>query len=70
MQKSILLARPPPHLVSILPSPYLEYHVIEAPPTTVILFHHRLAPIIPPHNDTHGDELVDHLLLSEQLISM
>jgi hypothetical protein len=26
--------------------------------------------IVPPHNDTHGDELADSLSLSEQLISM
>jgi hypothetical protein len=29
-----------------------------------------VTPIIPPHNDTHNDELADPLSLSEQLINM
>jgi hypothetical protein len=30
----------------------------------------RPTPIVPPHNDTHGDKLADSLLLPEQLIDM
>jgi hypothetical protein len=31
---------------------------------------HRLTSIVPPHNDTHDDELADPLSLPEQLIDM
>jgi hypothetical protein len=41
-----------------------------APPTVVVLFHRHPTPIVPPHNDIHGDKLVDPLLLLEQLIDM
>jgi hypothetical protein len=30
----------------------------------------RPMPIVPPHNDTHGDKLADPLLLPEQLIDI
>jgi hypothetical protein len=33
--------------------------------TIVILFHRRLTFIVPPHNDTHSDELADPHLFSE-----
>jgi hypothetical protein len=32
--------------------------------------HRRHMPIVPPHNDTHGDELADFLLFFKQLIGM
>jgi hypothetical protein len=56
--------------VSILPPPWPEHHAIGAPPAVIIPFHHRLTPIVPPHNDTHGDKLADPLSLSEQLIDI
>jgi hypothetical protein len=43
---------------------------MEAPPTAIIPFHCRTTHIIPLHNDTHGDELADLLLLFEQFIGM
>jgi hypothetical protein len=41
-----------------------------APPAAVIPFHRGLTSIIPLHNDTHNDELADHLSLPGQLINM
>jgi hypothetical protein len=32
--------------------------------------HRHVTSIIPPHNDTHDDELADPLSFSEQLIDM
>jgi hypothetical protein len=43
---------------------------IGAPPDVVVLFHHRLTPIVPPHNNTHGNELTDPLSLFDQLINL
>jgi hypothetical protein len=39
-------------------------------PTVVVPFHRRSTPIVALHNDTHNDELADHLSLPEQLIIM
>jgi hypothetical protein len=46
------------------------HHTIGAPPAVVIPFHLRPTPIIPPHDDTHGNELANPLLLFEQFIDM
>jgi hypothetical protein len=43
-------------------------HPTISAPAGVIPFHRRLTPIVPPYNDTYGDELVNPLLLLEQLI--
>jgi hypothetical protein len=48
----------------------MEHHAIRAPPVTIVFFHCRRTLIVYPHNDTHGDELADSLLLPEQLIDM
>jgi hypothetical protein len=48
----------------------LKHHIIGALPTTMVPFYRCLTPIVSPHNDTQGDKVVDHLSLSEQLISM
>jgi hypothetical protein len=56
---------PPLDRVSILPPRYPEHHDIRASPATVIPFHRYPTPIIPSHNNTHGDELADTLSLSE-----
>jgi hypothetical protein len=45
-------------------------HHRSAPSAVVVLFHRHPTPIVPPHNDIHGDKLVDPLLLLEQLIDM
>jgi hypothetical protein len=58
----------PLNRVSILPPPYPEHHIIEAPPIAVVLFHRRPTPIAPLHNDIHSDELADPLSLTKQLI--
>jgi hypothetical protein len=42
---------------------------IGAPPATVVPFHRCLTSIVPPHNNTHGDELADPLSHSEQFIT-
>jgi hypothetical protein len=44
--------------------------MIGAPLTIIIPFYRYLMPIISPHNDTHGDELADPILLPEQLIDI
>jgi hypothetical protein len=36
----------------------------------IVPFHRHLMRIVPLHNDTHDDELDDHLSLTEQLIDM
>jgi hypothetical protein len=56
---------PPLNRVSILPPPKLEHHTIGALPAIIVPFHCCPTPIIPPHNNAHGDELASHLLLSE-----
>jgi hypothetical protein len=61
---------PPLNRVSILPPPYPEHHAIRAPPAVVVPFYHCLTSIVPPHNDTPGDELTNPLWLSKQLIDM
>jgi hypothetical protein len=40
-------------------------HAIGAPPTVIIPFQPCLTLIVPPHIDTHGDELADHISLPE-----
>jgi hypothetical protein len=37
----------------------------KAPPVIVVLFHHRHMSIVPPHNDTHDDELAETLSLTK-----
>jgi hypothetical protein len=56
--------------VSILSPPYPEHHNIGASPVAVIPFHHHPTSTVPPHNNTHCDEPVNHLLLSEELIDI
>jgi hypothetical protein len=56
--------------VSIFPPPKLEHHTIRAQPAVVVPFYLCPMPIVPLHNDTHGDKLADPLLLPEQLIDI
>jgi hypothetical protein len=49
---------------------YFASFLARAPRHRSSTCHHRLTHIVPLHNDTNGDELVDHLSLSEQLIGM
>jgi hypothetical protein len=56
---------PPLNHVSILPPPLPDHHAIGAPPIVAVPFHHCIMPIVPSHNDTHGDKLVDPLSLLE-----
>jgi hypothetical protein len=45
--------------VSILPPLQLEHHAIGASPVVVVPFPRHLRPIVPPHNNTHSDDLAD-----------
>jgi hypothetical protein len=63
---TLLITQPRLHFVSSL----AEHHTIIPPPTAIVHFHRYPTPIILPHNNTHGDELVDHLSLPEHLIDM
>jgi hypothetical protein len=49
---------------------YFVSFLARAPRHQSFTCHHRLTPIVPPHNDTNDDELVDHLSILEQLIGM
>jgi hypothetical protein len=61
------ITQPRLHFTSSLAK--LNHHVIRALPTAVIHFYHCLMLIVPPH-DTHGNKIVDHISLLEQLIGM
>jgi ABC-type amino acid transport system permease subunit len=58
------------HLYFVSSLAKLKHHVIRAIPTAVVLFYCCLILIIPPHNDTYGNKVVDPLSLTEQLIDM
>jgi hypothetical protein len=60
----------PLYRIFILPPPQPEHHTIGAPPIVVAPFHYSPTSIVPPHNDTHSDELADPLSLPKQHIGM